>query len=253
MDEFIKQGDNIIVNADHAEAYIPYELFKDAESAGKKSTIVGAYGEGIKAVGIFNMRFFDSTYTGPESIKNFPLRTFVYPNMIETYPTSYSEQDLILDDGLELDKYLVLFYDRGDIMMPTTVKKDSQNCEKFMSMISAGKIPVTIGYDEILKAWETNFAINGVNPGVPSVIMQCIISEKYRYKKNPIMQFRKIAGKGPYDKNSYIIANMREVASYSGVFNALTFEDMGAMLTTSLLMSRRNEIQNKSPIEKVLS
>jgi isopentenyl diphosphate isomerase/L-lactate dehydrogenase-like FMN-dependent dehydrogenase len=50
-----------------------------------------------------------------------------------------------------------------------------------------------------------------------------------------------------------IAFNMNEVSSYTSVLSALTFERFSDKLTTSLNMTRENVVQNKSPIEKVIS
>lgn len=51
----------------------------------------------------------------------------------------------------------------------------------------------------------------------------------------------------------YIPGNMRMVASYTNVMNALTFENMGEMLTTSINITRSGAKQDQTPLEKVLT
>lgn len=249
--EFIISGDNIVVNVPYAEAYIPDELFKSIEKESQLNSAVAFMdGSAVTTVGVFNMRIFPSE--DPSIRDTLPLRTFNYPSPITTYPDDVVKMKLSLGDTEE-QTYAVLQYTRGAIMMPVNNPKDSGNCEKFLNMMMRGKIPSTIPYSHILETWNKNFVINGIAPGVPSVILQAIIAEQARCKDDPTIPFRKKIGAGKAGENDYLFANVRTVASYTSVFNALTFEDMSQMLTTSINMTRSGVTQNKSPVEKVLS
>lgn len=246
----IKSGGDIIINTVEAEAYILDKLFAKIDMESDiKSAVAYEYGDAIRTIGIFNMRFI--TLEGDDRTK-YPLRTFSYPNVIETYPTSVSIKTMSLDDDIEPVKYRILHYSKGDIMMSATSKQDSNNCEMFLNFLTRGKIPNSIPYSKIVEIWNDNFAINGLSSGVPATIMQCIIAEMCRYNKDPVKQFRKMIGKGGVSEHDYITANMRSIASYTSVFNAMTFENFGEMMTTSVNMSRNDVKQSRSPIEKIL-
>ena len=243
MNEFIKRDGKIILNADHADAYIPADMFSDAEN---KSAIASEYGEGFLIMGLFNIRIF----TSPDQKDNdVPLRTFNYPNMIETYPSSSTIQKLNFTG--EEESYRVLHYIQGDEIMPSSMPKAANNCTKFLNAITAGKIPNTIPYNDILVTWHRNLESNGISPKIPSMYMQAIIAEKCRYFKDPSKAFRKIYGKD-MSRNDYMMTNMRGTAAYSSVFASQVFEDMGRMLGTSINITRRDIPQNISPIEKTL-
>lgn len=246
--EFIKENDLIKVNVPYAEAYIPFDLFGDPEN---ESPVAYFYGEGIKTIGLFNMRFYDSPDTDRNSVK---LRTFNYPNTIETYPSEKEIVTLKLREDLDEDKYYVLKYNKGDIMMHDLGKKSSQNCEQFLNLLIKGKLPTGLSYTDLLFSWMKNLDINKIDPGVPSLTMQFIISENCRSKDDPMVQFRKVAGK---DENvslmDYKVYNMVKVASHTSVMAALAFERFSDMLTTALNMSKSGVNQNKSPLERVLS
>ncbi len=245
MNKFIKDQDNIYINAMYAEAYIPESLFGDPT---KDATIASEYSDGIKTIGMFYMKFFDSD----EDLNrdNQPAVTFNYPNTIITYPSEYETQRLDIN-GVE-DRYRILKYNKGDIMMNSFIKQDSENCEMFLKLLTSGKMP-KLEYNDILIAWIKNFEINGLDPSVPAVIMQVIISEMCRYTPDPTKQFRKVAGKKDVDISKYVLMSMNDVSSYSSVMSALTFERFSDKLTNSLTMTKLNQKQNKSPIEKVLS
>ena len=250
--EFLVSGDDILVNVSYAEAYIPSDLFKEVDKDSKiNSAVAYMNGEAVTTVGVFNMRFYQDEDAPKDSV---PLRTFNYPSPITTYPDEIHENvSLDLTKDGDPQKYMVLCYRRGNIMMAKNYPKDSQNCEKFLNMMMKGKIPKTIPYDHILTLWEKNFRINNVSPGVPSAIMQAIIATQARCKDDPVVPFRKEIGKKPTTSpTAYTFANMRAVASYTSVFNALSFEDTGYMLTTSINMTRSGVDQARSPVERAL-
>ena len=251
MNEFAKNGDHIVVNVPYAEAYIPYDLIGDSEK-GKPNAFY--YGEGVKATGLFNMRFFDSIHEDKVVDRSkYPIRTFNYPNVITMYPSDKEILTLQLSPDMDEDKYLVLKFEQGDIMMSTKIPQNSKNCEAFMDLLIKGKVPRGLSYTNLYLAWMKNFQINGIDPGVPAITIQMIISENCRSKDDPSISFRKVIGKGETSETDYRVHNMADICSNSSVMNALTFERFSQMLTYSLNMSDHPEQQTMTPLEKVLT
>lgn len=246
----IKKDDNIIVNVDRLEIYIPKDLF-DAERIDKDiehAAVATSFGDGFKIMAIMNARV---AATPNDKIEDSPIYTFNYPQMIITYPTTSSDEKLSLYKDSEPEDFRVLKYVQGDILMPAQVKRDADNCVKFLNVLVKGKIPRTIKYEDVFLLWKKNLEINQVNPGVPDVFLQFIISEIYRDRNDPGKKFRFIYGKN-MNSNDYQPTNMRGAVASASVFASQTFEHMSRMLTTSINMSRRGIKQERSPIEKVL-
>jgi len=248
MNEFIKEGDHIVLNVPYAEAYIPKDLFGDPEKGNPTAYL---YGQGIRTVGLFNMRFFDSEDVVDRN--SVELRTFNYPSVITMYPTEYITETLQLSPDMEEDTYQVLQFVKGDIIMETKTQKRSQNCEEFMNFLIRGKLPKGLKYTDLYFAWQKNFKINSVNPGVPAITLQTIISENCRSKDDAMKQFRKVVENDKVSMSDYRVHNMVNICSNSSVLNALTFERFGDMLTYALNMSKNDVKQNKTPLEEVLT
>lgn len=247
MNEFVRTDDYIYINTPYAEAYVAKELFSEEDTP---SSIATQYGDGFKLIGDFNMRFFDNENQNRESR---PLRTFNYPNAIITFPSSYSIEKIALNEYMEPEPYYIFKYEFGDIMMEADAIKSSNNCTKFLAMITSGKIPNTIPYDKFIQIWETNFDINGVNSGVPSVTLQMIWAEMCRSRKDITIPFRKEYGTGKTDPTHYIQTNMDNVAAATSVFSGIAFQRTTEKLASSINMTKNNVEQRRSPIEKVLS
>lgn len=245
MKELIKQDGYIIVNCPYMEAYIPSDLFDDADKA---SAVACMYGEGVRCIGLFNVRCFESDEQDTYSAK---LRTLNYPNVIDTYPSDIQKTTMSIDGESEPIKVHILKYYKGDILMSATSRKSAKNCEQFLNYMTRGKVPTSIPCEDLCAAWMKNFDINATNPGVPPVTIECMVATLARSKDDPLTPYRKVVNT-PADKG-YFMANMRQTASMTNVMAALTFEDQGAMLTTSINMCKKGIKQTYSPFEKILS
>lgn len=241
---------NEIVNVDRLELYIPEDLFK-AERIDKDiehAAVATSVGDDFKIIALLNAR----VAVNPEDkIEDSKLYTLNYPQLIITSPSASVKQTLSLYPGAEPEPYVVLKYVQGDILMQSKVKKDIDNCVKFLNLLTKGKIPRTIKYEDIFKAWKMNLEINDADPGVPDSYLQMIIAALYRDASDPRKEFRFVYGKD-MARNDYIPNNIRDAVSASSVFAAQTFEHMSRMIVTSVNMTRRGLEQDRNPVEATL-
>lgn len=233
------QGDNIEFTGEYLEVYVPLRF--------EESGLYEDLGDSVEVIGVLNLRVFEKNKPGK-------LKTLNLPTTINMYPSEKTRQKLkLLAEREEDDSYIVLKFFKGDVLTNKSTRIDSTNVERFLGMITSGKIPNTIAYSSIIKLWHKNLQLNSVSLGVPSNVLELLITEIYRYKKDPALTFGSVRGKNPaisdYD---YRAANMRETCSRSSVFAAVTFEDMDAMLTSSINMTNYNKKQTISPIEKII-
>lgn len=244
------RDDNEIVNVDRLELYIPKELFnaeridKDIEHAAVATSV----GDSFKIIALLNARV---AMTPEDKIEDSKIYTLNYPQLVVTSPSSFATETLTLFPGTEPEQYIVLKYNQGDILMPSRAKQDVDNCVKFLNLLTRGKIPRTIKYEDIFKAWKTNLALNGADAGVPDSYLQMIIAALYKDKSDVRKDFRFVYGKD-MSRNDYIPNNIRDAVSSSSVFAAQTFEHMSRMIVTSVNMTRRGLEQERNPVEATL-
>ncbi|WP_301067480.1 hypothetical protein [uncultured Duncaniella sp.] len=250
MKDFLfTDGKYIYINAPYAEAYVPEDIIENPNGAPKDSWIAYEYGDGFIIFGICYMRFFENESQARDSV---PVHTLMYPNLIETHPTESTKAKLEIN-GL-MDNWRVLKFYHGDILMEANSRKSATNCEAFMKLLTSGKLPRSLSYDEVFTAWMDNYEINGMTPEVPYVVHQAIIAEMYRNPADPSQQFAKVIAANPkIDPRSYIAMNMNAVSAYSSVMSALSFERMSEKLTSSINMTKSGVEQKKSPIEAVIT
>lgn len=250
--EFIKKDGKVIVNVDLMRAYIPLSLFDDERVAIDivHSAVASAFGDGFRVVGVFNIKYANGD-DAAKKIDLAPLKTFMYPNLIDTFPSNFYDEKIAFNKDEEPEGYRVFEYNRGDIMMDAKIKKDIDNCVKFLDMINMGKIPNTVRYEDVYNAWVKNIEINDFEPTVTYMVPQFIIASLYKRKANIKQQFRFEYGKD-MSSNNYYTTNIRGSVASSSVFANQTFEHMGRMLGNAINITRRDLDQENSPVEKVL-
>ncbi len=234
-------GENIVFTGEYMEAYIPEFYFE--------SNLAEEVGSRISLLGLFNVRVFNN--------KNTPgkLETVNLPTMIQSFPSEVVKQQIQLIPGEddEVSSYYVAKYYKGDVFTESTIVQDAINAELFLKILTRGKLPKTIPYSKLLKVWQKNLSMSGVNLGVSSTILEIIISEIYRNKKKPEEKFAKAIGKNPKESEyGYRPADFREVCARNSTFAALTFEDKDQMIVSSININRYNKEESESPIEKII-
>ena len=248
--ELMNDGKYIYINVPYAEMYIPESIIDTPDGDPKESSVAYECGTGFVTLGICYMRFFKNENQTRDEV---PVRTLIYPNLIETHPSDSSKGVTLTING-KTDKYRILKYEHGDTLMEATSRKSSKNGEAFMRLLSSGKIPSSLTYDEVYQAWMDNYDINGMSPSAPAVMLQAIIGEMYRDPKDPSRQFSKVIGENPkVDPRSYHAMSMNAVSAYSSVMSALSFERMTEKLTSSINMTKSGVKQKKSPIEQIIT
>lgn len=240
---FADKDEKLIFTGGYMEIYIPDSLFT--------SGIATVIGEKVETMGLFNFRVMNKATDKRESS---PVKTFKFPSKMITKPNVIETETLELIKGSGEEKYYVLKYFNGDVVMTSTnAIATVDNVETFIKMLNDGKIPSTIPYDNLLPLMIKNLEINSVNLQVSATLMSCIISELYRSKKNIAKPFRQEIGKSrDVSVFAYTNVNNRTVCSMNSTFSALTFEDIDSMITSSINKNRYGRNQAYTPVEELI-
>ena len=235
--EIVKKDGFIYFKGKYLEMYVPKEFVERglAEDVGNLYSVFG----------IIHLRTF-ATGDKPNQIETLNL-----PSMINLYPSEKEDRNITIE-GQE-GRYVVLKFLNGDRIMDSQIKKDSSAANLFLDMLFRGKLPSTIDYSKLMKIWDKNLEINGVNFGVAATCRSITIAEIYRDKNNPADKYAKVVGKNFTKKQlDYITSNAREMCARNSTFAALTFEDFDAALTASLNINNYKRNETISPIEKII-
>lgn len=237
----IDNGESIVFKGHYMEIYIPQSYYE--------SKLAETQGKFVKTFGVLNYRIFDNKDKELVSgILNLPTTIFLSP--VEMSDVTMRMKN---DPDTEPKKYKACKFYKDDIIMPSAIQPDSANVEAFINIIFNNKLEGNIPYNKLLDIWEKNLELNKVKLGVAASNLEIIISEIYRNKNNPNEKYAKVVGKDPKaSQYMYKSASIREICSRNSTFAALTFEDMDAMITTSLNINKYNKKQVESPIEKII-
>lgn len=238
---FKVDGDNIIFTGPYMEAYIPEYYLKKG--------ITQEIGDAIKTIGVFSV----ITYNDPEGKQPNPIRMLNVPIEIMTYPTSYEPVVIDLNNTGEKEIFILMKYYTNDVFCPRAVPKSLKAFEDFLAIITGGKIPSSVSYDDIFDIWEKNRNYGDADFNVSDSIYELIISEIYRSKKNPTDRFGMIMGKDPkHSPYDYRTASPREITKLNSTFTGMIFENVDEMISASVVRAKRGTEENISPMEKVM-
>lgn len=239
MNYFKSDGKNIILEAEYAEFYLP------AEYLGGKNGFAEDLGRHIHCLGIMNVGFFKNGELQEMKILNAP--TWIDLNVYDSEIRSVK-----LPDREDKVSCKVIKYFKGNIIMDSRVIMDSMNGQIYLQYIVSGKIPESVPYSKALEIWHNNLTMNDISLGVPSVILELILSLSYRDKNDLSKRYSEVVGNDPSVGDfAYKMVNIRTICQYASTFTSVTFEDMDAMITSSINRTKKHGEEAPSPIEKL--
>ena len=147
-------------------------------------------------------------------------------------------------------EYIVLSYKKNDIIIDRMgFFKGPKPAIRFLDLLTTGKFD-TLDGEGLVKLFMDNLNLNGIGSGVQSEIIEAMVSEMVRWKKDPSVSYRMKYGKVPSD--DYQLMNIKEVARTTSVFSAISFEDVKKAVQAAVLITRTKQKQSYSPIEDVI-
>ena len=237
MNIFRSDDRYIYLNAQYCEFYVPMSYFDSKWMVQLSDT--------IKGLGLFNIGIFENG-----ELKN--IRLLNLPTSVEFFVYD-TERRTMNFKGEENVQCLVLKYIKDQKIMESSTIEDSSSSEMYLDIILKGKVPPSIPYTKVLNVWIKNQTLNKVSFGVPSAVLEMILAVCYRDKNNMEQKFSTVIGK---DLNvsewDYKMAKIREICQYASTFSAMTFEDINAMITTSVNRTREKRYEMESPVEKII-
>ena len=239
---FKSDGKYIYLEADYAEFYLPESYFDENGKFAEDK------GDTIRTLGVFNVGIFEK-----DKLKE--MRVFNVPTWIELF--SHNTENRIVNiankkGDIEEVKCKVLNYQKGAKIMSSSVIQDSSNAEDYMNLIIKGKLPSCIPYSRMMDMWSKNLNLNNVGFGVMNVINEMILAAMCRDKRDPSKKFAHVVTTELLTDYDYKMNNVRQICQYTSTFNALTFEDMDSMITTSLNRTKTKGTETPSPVETIL-
>lgn len=237
---FKSDGQFIYLEYPACEFYVPDYFFDE------KSKYAVDKGSILTTIGLFNVGFLN-TKGDVEEVRTLNIPTWIDLFIYET------REDKVDIPGEGLTKCKIITYYKGNKITNATFIADTANVKSYFDFISNARVPKSIPYKDSVKVLEKNQALNNMQLGVPSVILELILSVFYRDKNNLNNKFSvaitKEDGTTEYD---YRMLNARNICKYASTYIGVTFEDMDNMLTAALNRTMNKEKEEEAPTEFVL-
>lgn len=228
----------IYCNADQIEFYIPQSYFDESRKFAED------LGQTIKVFGLFDVMYAQGNKQETKCM-NCPFFIFIY-----NYDSEVSQVDLP-GEGPTLCR--VIRYLKGQKIMESQIKEDSDNATIYVKFINSGKVPKTVPYSITPQIWTKNQEIANVNFGIRSETEEMILALTYRNPKNRGEKFSVLYGSDlEVGEHDYVPASIRQICMYASTFTSMTFEDIDSMITTSLNRTRNKGTEAFTPIEDII-
>lgn len=234
--EFTKEND-YVCTAFKINSYIPQYYFD--------SSMAQELGEVIQTFGVFNIEVFMTESGEPE------LYSIDLPIDVKLAFTESSKCTRNFNNTKDEEYRVFTCYKHAVFIHNALHIENSQGTVHFLNFLLNGKLPESIKYSDLPKTMKDNAKMNGINLGVPSSIVEVVMSEMSRDRKDPTIPFRKIAGKTGAE-TGYESARIREIPSMSSTWAGLGFEDINTAILSGLVAKREGRKQQVSPTEELL-
>lgn len=261
----IKNKQNQIINtAELAIAYIPKYYFEKELAEWK--------GEEVNTMAVFFLEIYPSLSSKPKLFK-IMLSTSINLKFSEVQEVEKNfridelndeDDDEILENSnddeensnnstsVKTNKFFALKIFKDEVFISSTIHVMSlANSKAYLRYLQQAKLPDDIPYNETVKSFKYNSEINGISLGVPDILLEMMMGELLRSKKDDSIPFRKIAGKTGQNLG-YKAAKLKELPFINSVFQGLAFENINIAITKGLKISRFNKSQSKAPIEEAI-
>jgi hypothetical protein len=224
----IRQDKNtVIANDDNVVLIISSDLIDNE--------IAEVHSEHIDTLGFFEIRH----YSSPDKFKSWNA----------TIPFNIKLNILRMEkesDGVHL------YYNKNDIIINSTeFFRKADNVNKFLSLLTTSKIKVK-NPTKLVSLFKENATKNDIKLAVPSVAIEAMISELIRWNKDTTRPLRIALKNKDVKITDFTLVSMKEVSRLTSVFNAISFEDINKSVQAGVSMTRNNQEQIISPVEKLI-
>jgi hypothetical protein len=205
--------------------------------------------DAVSIFGFFDSYVYDVTEEG-EKGKLIDTLFFKLPTKILAIPSEIEK------GKKEFTGYTVLNFNSGDTFIAKNAAvRDSGIAFIYFKLMTDGKLPRSIKYDEISYYFEECCKVNDIGIGACSTLSDLFVVVTCRDPKNVNRQFREAIRENPkIDLTKYVPIEINKVPGLSSQFNALTAGNPRAGITATIGATKSGEMKNEegSMVEKVI-
>ena len=232
----------ILCNVEELNLYIPTDFFEESVD------LASNLGTKLNTFGVFYMNYRNKASDEKPS-KYFLLN---FPNLITIeFSKEGGTQQIKMPTDDEPQSYKVFTLDNGDVFLESeTVIKGFDNLEKYVKLLINNKLPKT-SYEDIYYQFMSLQEENEINLQCSSSILELLIAELTRYKKDKMIPFRLALGKGA-GKEEFSGVGIKMLPNYVSAFAGISFENMDQSLLFAIDANRKGKPEKITTTEETI-
>ena len=183
-----------------------------------------------------------------------PAQTFALdlPIDLSVHFTSTSKVRRKFKGMAEEDEFEVFIVPKGEVFINSmTHIVRPASVKGFLDYLMAGTLPDETPYSRLLTYVRNAASMNNFSLGVPSLLLEVMVSELCRNKDEETQSFRYVAGQSGAELG-YVSAKIKDIPKLSSVFSGVSFENINEALISGVLLTKEGKEQKDPPSEKVL-
>ena len=229
-----EDGDSVVVTWDRVDVLIPESYFSDPPLA---EDLGGS---------VETLLFVDVRATEKEGGKP---RSFAV-RMPARLRLNYSESSEEADE--EGDRVRVFTTHAGDVLIDSlNVIQSSDNVREIFRALAGARI-TGVAYEELADLFIEGSKINGAKLGVTRSVLEAVISEMARWKKDNSVPLRIPLAQGKASNDEFRFVKLKDLPRLNSVFTGIGFEDIQLAVQSGVRKTLTGEPQRESPMEEVM-
>jgi hypothetical protein len=141
---------------------------------------------------------------------------------------------------------------QGEVLFPeTSVVQSADNVGEIFRALAGARFRGA-GYTDLVDLFVQGSRINGAKTGVTRGLMEAIVSEMARWRKDATVPLRIPLAAGRAAEGDFVFAKLRELPRINSVFTGIGFEDINLSVQAAVKKTMSGENQVESPMEELV-
>lgn len=207
-------------------------------------------GEIVNSIGIMPYKYY-AKWDDEKPVKT---GTVSIPSNVAFRPTEL-EMDVTTTIYPESDpkQYMVMTFFEKEKCWANMLIQSMSAAMAFTKAMLAAKLDTNIPYSMLTPYWQSVGISNHFSIGISGPAMGMIVRHVCRDKKDRSKFYAQTLAENPkIGQVSYQILNSRELCAESGVFAAISFEDMNAAIDNSINITKEKKRQPNNAVEDII-
>lgn len=229
-----EDGDSIVTAWHRVDVLIPESYFSDPPLA---EDLIGT----VEVLGFFDVRAFEKEDSKP---RKFGVRL---PAKVRIRYTSSSTET-----GADEEHFRVFTSMEGEVLVDDVkLVQSSDNVSALFRILSSARI-TNVSYTDLANLFIEGAKLNGAGTGVTRSVLEAIVSELARYKKDPSTPLRIPLVAGKATEEDFRLVRLLDIPRLNSVFTGIGFQDIGLSVQSGVLKTMSGEEQHLSPMEELI-